>query len=163
MIRVRPGVAADFPAIAAVERSAGALFAGTHMDWAVGELTDEADLAEAAQANMLWVAECDGEIAGFLLAEGIDGDLHIWELAVGRDRQRRGIGRKLVEVALAEATERGFAAATLTTDRTLAWNAPWYRGLGFRAFPSAEIPARLAAQLASEPSPHQRCAMIREL
>jgi ribosomal protein S18 acetylase RimI-like enzyme len=163
LIRIRAGRAGDAAAINAVELSAGTLFAGTHMAWAVGDVTDPYELAEAAGEAMLWVAEAEGKLCGFLLAEGIGDDFHIWEIAVDRDHQRRGVGRLLVETALAEAARRGFARATLTTDRSLAWNAPWYRGLGFAAIEGEALPPHLAEQLAGSPAPEQRCAMVRSL
>ena len=132
------------------------------MAWAVGEVTASEDIAEAAEAGTLWVAEIGGAVAGFLLGEGIGEDFHIWELAVARERQRRGIGRVLLETALSDAARRGFARATLTTDRSLAWNAPWYRALGFAEVSDA-LSARLAAQLATERDPQKRCAMVRDL
>ena len=162
-MRVRTARHADFAAIAAVELSAGELFAGTHMAWAVGETTNVVDLAEAAAAGMLWVAEEDREIAGFLLAEVCGKDLHIWEIAVHRDWQRRGTGRALLETATAAGAARGCSQATLTTDRQLAWNAPYYASLGFAELAGPSCPARLAAQMASEPQPHLRCAMSRAI
>lgn len=133
------------------------------MDWAVGDVTDPVELAEAAEAETLWVAEDDGRVCGFLLGEAAGSDFHIWEIAVHRDYQRQGIGRKLVETVLDEAARRGFSQATLTTDRTLAWNAPWYRGLGFREIAVGELSPRLAAQLGCETVPQRRCAMARAL
>jgi ribosomal protein S18 acetylase RimI-like enzyme len=163
LIRVRPGSPADVPALQAVERSAGERFRGTHMDWAVGEVTDAADFAAAARAGALWVAETERGVAGFLLAEAAGPDFHIWELSVALEQQGRGIGRSLLEAALAEAAARGFVRATLTTDRTLAWNAPWYARQGFAALADGELDVRLADQLRSEPRPELRCAMMRSL
>lgn len=163
MSAIRFGNSGDFYAIQAVERSAGLLFRGTQMDWAVGEVTESADLADAASLDLLWVSETDGAISGFLLAEGFATDFHIWELSVGQAWQGSGIGRLLIETAFEEAARRGFTKATLTTDRTLAWNGPWYQRLGFKEPTAGEISARLAIQLASEPFPDRRCAMIRSL
>ena len=162
-ISVRPADRTDIPAIAAVERSAGQLFAGTHMDWAVGDTTDPGELASAVKRGDLWVADDGGTIAGFLLAGTLAGAFYLHEIAVAAAFQRRGVGRMLIEVALGEAKRRGHPAATLTTDRELRWNAPYYERLGFRTLTVDETPPRLAARLASQPSPERRCAMIREL
>ncbi len=118
-------------------------------------------LDTGVENNVLWVAETDVAIAGFLLAEALDGDLHIRELAVSRECQGRGVGRALVENTLDEAARRGLDAVTLTTDRTLPWNAPWYLQIGFKILTGQDIPPRLARQLKAEPQPHQRCAMRR--
>ncbi len=163
MISIRLGHPGDFAAIQAVERSASFLFSGTHMEWAVDQVTDIADFANAAGREMLWVAERDGELGGFLLAEACGADFHICEVSVGQASQGQGIGRSLMETALAVAVRQGFLRATLTTDRTLAWNAPWYERLGFKIIAPDSSEARLAARLASEPAPDRRCAMIRPL
>ncbi|MBS0419555.1 MAG: GNAT family N-acetyltransferase [Proteobacteria bacterium] len=79
-----------------------------------------------------WVAVGETrEIVGFLAAEIVGRDLHIWEIAVRGDSQNRGIGRKLIESAAAFSRRRGLASLTLTTFANVAWNAPWYERLGF--------------------------------
>jgi ribosomal protein S18 acetylase RimI-like enzyme len=160
-MRIRLAKSDDFPAIRQVELSAGTLFEGTHMAWAVGDTTPAEILDTGVENNVLWVAETDRAIAGFLLAEAIEGDLHIRELAVSRECQGRGIGRALMENSYGEAVRRGLEAVTLTTDRTLPWNAPWYLQLGFSILTGLDIPPRLARQLEVEPQPPQRCAMRR--
>ncbi|TGV42629.1 N-acetyltransferase, partial [Mesorhizobium sp. M2D.F.Ca.ET.160.01.1.1] len=92
-------------------------------------------------------AEEKGRPVGFLSA-GIEGDaLHISELDVRLDRQGSGIGRALLERAVADARRRGLVAVTLTTFRAVAWNAPFYRKFGFRILEGAEIDGRLTGLL----------------
>ncbi len=160
---IRPGLFADCAGINEVELSAGLLFAGTHMDWAVGEVTGAEDLRIGADSNMLWVAEIDKVIAGFILGGAEGEDFHLREVSVARHFQGQGIGIALVEAALTAAAKRGFRTATLTTDLTLRWNAPWYERLGFRILTPEEIPPRLAEKLAEERNPHLRCAMARSI
>jgi ribosomal protein S18 acetylase RimI-like enzyme len=162
-MRIRPGLSEDLPAIERAELSAGTLFEGTHMDWAIGDTTLPADLREGIANGTLWVAEVDGLVTGFLLGEAIGEHFHIWEIAVSRELQGRGIGLALVETALAAAAGRGLKQATLTTDRSLPWNAPWYLRLGFTIAKEADAPRHLSAQLDSEPRPNLRCAMVRKL
>lgn len=83
------------------------------------------------------------------------------------DRQGQGIGRSLLERAVADARRRGLAAVTLTTFRAVTWNAPFYRKFGFRILEDAEIDGRLASLLGDE-AEHgialdQRCAMRLDL
>jgi predicted N-acetyltransferase YhbS len=160
---IRPGTSADFSAIADIERSASRLFVGTHMEWAVGETTPVADLVAGLGCDELWIAEVGRAVAGFLLAEPLGGDFYIHEVAVGADFQRRGVGAALIRSATEAARARGFSAVTLTTDRKLPWNAPYYARLGFTVLGDAETPPALAARLASQPSPARRCAMRRTL
>jgi hypothetical protein len=53
---------------------------------------------------------------------------------------------------------------SLTTDRTLPWNAPFYARLGFVIVEGADVPpelqARLDGQAAAGFDPAQRCAMV---
>ena len=108
-----------------------------------------------------WVAaDEDQNLVGFLAAEVIAGDLHIWELAVCEDAQNKGIGRCLMEVALVFAREWHLDSLTLTTFRDVPWNAPWYSRLGFEMSTGDE---RLAALVRAETERGlpQRCAMRR--
>lgn len=78
-----------------------------------------------------WIAEEQHVPIGFLSAETVSDELHIWELAVRREHQGRGVGRRLVETAVADARARDLAAVTLTTFSEVRWNAPFYAALGF--------------------------------
>jgi ribosomal protein S18 acetylase RimI-like enzyme len=158
-MHIRPGLATDIDAITRIELSAGNSFAGTHMSWAVGEATDSRELVLAASQGMLWIAESDHVAAGFLLACELDSNFHIREMAVDQAHQRSGIGRTLITEVLTDASSNGYIAATLTTDRTLPWNAAWYRRLGFEVIPDENLHGALAATLAAEPNSHLRCAM----
>lgn len=162
-MRVRLGRPADIPAIVSVEKSAGALFVGTHMDWAVGETSSPDDLAASIEEQNLWVAEDHGAVAGYLCGEPLDGNFYIEEISVAVTFQRRGVGRLLIDVVSDEARMRGFSALTLTTDRTLPWNAPYYRRIGFRILDAEDVNPSLARELASTPNPQLRCAMLRAL
>jgi GNAT superfamily N-acetyltransferase len=108
-----------------------------------------------------WVAVKESrELVGFLAAEIVNRDLHIWELAVRREVQNRGIGRQLIEAAEVFARERHLESMTLTTFSDVPWNAPWYSRLGFEISNGDE---RLAAlvRIEIERGLPQRCAMRR--
>ncbi|GHC63845.1 hypothetical protein GCM10010136_05450 [Limoniibacter endophyticus] len=100
---------------------------------------------------------------GFLSAEFINRDLHVWELSVGLENQRRGLGRALMEHAIAEAGKRRVDALTLTTFRDVPWNAPFYQRLGFHILENDQLDARLRATLEGEVAhgflADTRCAM----
>lgn len=162
---IRPARPADIYACADIERSAATSFAGTHMDIppAYG-VTDRDDLRAAIAAGLMWVAEADGRLAGFLFGELSASGLYLREMSVAADAQRRGLGRGLMLAGIAEARRRGLPAVTLTTDRTLRWNAPFYETLGFAVLDAAAVPpdlqARLDSQAAAGFDPAQRCAML---
>jgi GNAT superfamily N-acetyltransferase len=95
-----------------------------------------------------WVAVNESqELVGFLAAEIVNRDLHLWELAVRGDVQSRGIGRQLIHAAEILARERHLESLTLTTFSDVPWNAPWYLQLGFEISVGDE---RLAALVRTE-------------
>jgi GNAT superfamily N-acetyltransferase len=152
----------DIAALIEVELSAGELFAGTHMDWAVGQVTPDDELRATIARGDVWLIE-DGAPVAYLIGDQLDGDFYIDQLSVARSHQRRGLGKRLIDAALTAARQRGHRAATLTTDRTLPWNAPYYARLGFVILSPDATPPQLAARLASQPKPDKRCAMRRAL
>jgi GNAT superfamily N-acetyltransferase len=101
-------------------------------------------------AGLVWVAQARGAPVGFAACEAFDDALHLWELAVRRERQGRGLGRALVAACIAEARIRGLPGVTLTTFRDIAWNAPFYAGCGFVEVPAGALNPRLSGALEAE-------------
>lgn len=130
-------------------------------------VSDRDDLRAAMDAGLMWIAKAGGRPAGFLFGELSDSGLYLREMSVAADAQRRGLGRGLMLAGIAAARRRGLPAVTLTTDRTLRWNAPFYATLGFGVLDAAAVPAdlqaRLDAQAAAGFDPGQRCAMLLRL
>lgn len=93
--------------------------------------------------------------------------LHILELSVARAAQGRGLGAALLNAAILGAPALGRAQLSLTTDRWLAWNAPFYARHGFveRSADDPALPDWLAAmpgrEAASGLDPALRCIMVR--
>jgi len=100
---LRPAVAADLPALAAIRDRAGA---DALSDPA---LITEADLSRLVAAGRVMVADEAGLIAGFAAA---DSD-HI-HLLVDTAQRSRGIGRNLLAWACDAVRQAGHAAAILT-------------------------------------------------
>lgn len=158
----------DLAAVRAVEVSAATVFAGTHMDFAANDPpNDPADLLAAIAIDLMWVANDADAIAGFVFAEPCAAGLYVRELSVAAPYQQRGHGAALMAACIAAARARGDAMLVLTTDRTLAWNAPFYRRLGFAIVEGNAIPAdaqrRLERQITAGFDPAQRCAMVLSL
>jgi GNAT superfamily N-acetyltransferase len=84
---------------------------------------------------------------------------------VRQEAQRRGAGRAMVEAAAAEARRRGLPAVTLTTFRSIPFNAPFYARLDFGILADEQLNPRLRAVLADEAARGlaDRCAMRRAL
>jgi GNAT superfamily N-acetyltransferase len=163
---VRLATAADLARIAEIELSAATRFIGTHVEFLIGEESfDEAELAAARAAGNLFVAADDGGAAiGFAFTSELDGYLYIHELDVRRERQGQGHGRALLDAVAAEARRRGLAGVSLTTDRTVPWNHPFYTRYGFAELAADAVPpglqAHLDAEIAKGLDPARRCAMV---
>jgi GNAT superfamily N-acetyltransferase len=156
----------EVEALRQIERSAAQAFRLIEaLSWlAVGDVQSAERHLECIAGGTNWTAVTEGDRpVGFLSAEVAEHELHIAEISVDHLHQGFGIGRKLIQHALAEAAARGLAAVTLTTFRTIPWNAPFYERLGFRMLDEAELSPRLEEVLALEAehglSRDTRCAM----
>ena len=161
--------AGDLAKLAEVERAANRLFVERGLAGVTTEdVTSLTELAEAREAGLLWVARrAGGEPIGFALLCFADGQPHVEEIDVDPAYGRRGIGRALLETALAWARAAGHCAVTLTTFRDIPWNAPFYASAGFRIVPPHEIGPELAALVQDETArgldPGQRVVMRHDL
>ncbi|MDO9087950.1 MAG: GNAT family N-acetyltransferase [Anaerolineaceae bacterium] len=97
-----------------------------------------------------WLAEADDQIVGFLCAESTARDLHVWVLAVRREWQSKGIGRRLMKTVIEHAQRNEFISVTLTTFREVQWNEPFYRSLGFEMVDTEKMDPRLQEILHAE-------------
>jgi len=166
MIRVRRATDEDCPHLPEIERSSGELFRHEPgLEWIADDTVQSVEQHRALLATGLaLVAEVDGfGLTAFLNGEPAADALHIWQIAVHHDQQRRGLGRTLINSAQDYAADRGINALTLTTFRDIAWNEPFYRKLGFVTLEEAELSPRLRAILTAEGRAGmplaRRCAM----
>ncbi len=165
-LTIRLARPADAEALPEIERDAGRSFlAIPDLAWIASDSVMAADehLPRVA-AGTVWVAEDDAAgVVGFLNAEAIGADLHIWEAAVRGGFQQRGIGARLLDAAFDHADAAGLAAVTLTTFRDVAWNAPFYARNGFAIVEGDDLDDRLAGLLRHEAlqGMPRRCAMRR--
>ncbi|MGC4942060.1 GNAT family N-acetyltransferase [Kribbella sp. DT2] len=123
----------ELPLLQALETSGGELFRRIGM-------TDVADhappplhvLRTYQRAGRAWVTvDAGNQPVGYILAKVVDGAAHIEQVTVHPDHQRQGLGRALIETVDRWAAEQQLPALTLSTFRDVAWNAPYYAGLGF--------------------------------
>ncbi len=134
--QIRPGTAADLPALAAIERDAAELFREVGYDFcADGPNRGDEELRTALEHGAVFIACArNGRICGFALIWRIDGCAHLLELAVSRRDQGKRLGRRLVDASEAWVRDAGLSEITLTTFRDVPWNAPLYERLGYRVF-----------------------------
>ncbi|MFI1279525.1 GNAT family N-acetyltransferase [Streptomyces sp. NPDC020858] len=135
---VRPD---ELTALQDVERAAGRCF----RDIGMPEIADDeplttGELARYQRARLAWVA-VDGADApvAYLIADRVDGSLHVEQVSVHPDHARRGVGRSLLEHLAGLAVRKGVPALTLTTFTEVPWNAPYYARCGFRLLDDAGL------------------------
>ena len=168
-VSIEPARHDDLPKLAEVERAANRLFVARGVAGVRSQdVTSLAELAEAREAGLLWVARrAGGEPIGFALLCFADGQPHVEEIDVDPAYGRRGVGRALLETALAWARAASHRALTLTTFRDIPWNAPFYASAGFRNAAPHEIGPELAAIVQDETArgldPRQRVVMRHDL
>lgn len=124
-----------------IEQSASSLF--QHTKYAI-EVAAEAlpieFLKARQQEDKVWVAtNSSDEPVGFAVVMLVDGVPHLHELSVDPKHGRKGIGSRLIREVVAWAKDAGYKIMTLSTFRDIAWNAPFYKKLGFRELGEAEL------------------------
>ncbi|SMQ19849.1 N-acetylglutamate synthase, GNAT family [Streptomyces sp. Ag82_O1-12] len=151
-MRIRLATRAELPALQDLEGAAGAPFRDLGMPEIADDEPPALDVLERyRRAGRCWVAVDEGDLpAAYLLAEPVDGALHIEQVSVHPRAARRGVGRALLAHAADRAREEGLTALTLTTFTDVPWNAPYYARLGFRPLPEADLTPGLRAIRATE-------------
>ncbi|MGX7675565.1 GNAT family N-acetyltransferase [Plantactinospora sp. DSM 117369] len=151
-MRIRPARQPDLPGLRDIERAAGRAF----RDIGMPEIADDeppsvAELARHQRAGLAWVAvDADDLPVGYLVAEPVDGNLHVEQVSVHPRAARRGVGRQLIAHLAAYAAASGVPALTLTTFTDVPWNAPYYSRCGFVVLDERELSPGLAAIRARE-------------
>ncbi|MCG4257972.1 GNAT family N-acetyltransferase [Acetobacter senegalensis] len=157
----------DAPKLPAIERSAAQVFRRIPALAFLAE--DEPSLSEAdhrarIEQELCWVAVDSADTpCGFLSAALNGRDLHIVEVSVEARAQGAGLGRALLREVCDYARAHGMARVTLTTFRSVPWNAPFYERLGFReVLPEHEshLAGKVRQEEASGLPPGSRCAMV---
>lgn len=88
--------------------------------------------SRASEPGFIIVAELDSAVvAGFVHVLEYEGICHLEQVSVAPAYMRRGVGRALVVAAMSESRSRGYREISLRTFADVAWNAPFYRTLGF--------------------------------
>lgn len=151
-MRIRAVTTADLPLLRDLERAAGECFRDIGMAAvADDEPLSVTELARYRRAGLAWAAAgTDDAPVAYLIAEPVDGALHIEQVSVHPDWARRRIGRSLIEHAGARAAAEGLDALTLTTFADVPWNAPYYARCGFAPFPERELTPGLSKIVAEE-------------
>lgn len=165
---ILPALREHLPFLPGIEDAAGELFPLEDLPEPARSTSLSAKAFEGAlNRELLWVVVADesGLPVAFLMADVLDGCMHLVEVDVHPDHGRRGIGSRLLDHVLAVARQRGFEAVTLTTFGHLAWNAPFYARHGFQAVRADGLGEGLARVLEKEQAlgMRRRMAMRKDL
>ena len=121
--RVRPAWPADAPVIAALERRC---FGDP---WSLQSFRE----ALSTDHSVGLVAECRGEVAGYLFGRAMLGTGEILNLAVAPEWRRRRLGRLLLDAGLDALAGRGAEEVFLEVRESNAGALALYQAAGFRA------------------------------
>lgn len=169
MTTIRLARGEDLPQLPEIEVAAAGLFRAQGVQVFVDEgpdapvdFTPPEVWAPILTRGRIWVAETPNlRLVGFLAADVVEARLHVLELDVHPSAQGQGVGRRLMQTAIAEGRAMGLTGLSLTTFRDVAWNAPFYASLGFQvvAEPQGALAAFLAREATRGLDPARRCAM----
>lgn len=143
---------AELACLQAIELAAARLFDGTGvLPEGDAAPTPPVTLREGVHAGLLWVAaDAADRPVGFALVRFVDAAPFLQEMDVHPDHGRRGLGTRLVHTVCDWARAAGYAHVTLTTQRNIPWNAPFYARLGFTVVAEAAYTPGLRAALDAE-------------
>lgn len=163
---IRPATEADLERLVEIEVRAGQLFRTVGMSEVAEHVPEVATLREAMEAERVWVAAADGQVAAYVVAEMLDGNAHVAQVSVAPEYAGRSIGKGLIEHVEAWGRAAGCPATTLTTFRDVPWNEPYYLRLGYRPLPEDHVGPELSRTMAHEASlpgidGSLRCAMVK--
>ncbi|MGW9299702.1 GNAT family N-acetyltransferase [Streptomyces cyaneofuscatus] len=144
-MRIRSARRSDLRLLQDIERAAGEPFRTLGMHSVADDDPPPLDLLESyRRAGRCWVATdplatSGDRPLGYVIADPVDGALHIEQISVDPVAARRGIGRTLIDRLATLAPGQGLTALTLTTFSDVPWNAPYYRRIGFRVLHEREL------------------------
>lgn len=120
--QLRPFRAGDADAMAALDTRVNP------SPWSAQAIDDS---LQQAHARAIVAVQADGAMSGLVLFSTLGEESEILNLAVDRDRQRRGLGRQLLLAALADATGKGARRCFLEVRVSNGSAQALYRGCGF--------------------------------
>ncbi len=142
----------DLPELREVERAAGRPFREIGMDAVADDEPPSVEELAAYQADgRAWVyMDHDDRPVAYLLVAVVDGHAYIEQVSVRPEHARRGVGRRLIDVAREWAVARGLPELSLTTFADVPWNGPYYERLGFEVVAPEHLTEGLRAIRAAE-------------
>jgi len=169
-VRIREMQTGDPPLLHCIEQAAADLFA-TVPDPAIAAIAEHppvplAEFMPVLSGGPVFVACDEGDRPiGFAAAFDLIDCLYLRELSVHPDHQGKGVGSALLEAYIRRARSNGAACCALSTFRSVAFNAPFYRRRGFVELPLDQAPQQLRDRFHDEApeglDPASRILMVR--
>lgn len=143
---IRSRRAEDDRQLVGIENRAAELFRGHgYAGIADDPIANVPDFRSMIGSNLVWVATTTAdEPVGYAVAGPLGEFFHLRELSVDPVHGRQGIGAALVRTVIAAAETASAPGVSLTTFRSVPFNAPFYAKLGFRELPLADAPPALS-------------------
>lgn len=169
MPRVRRATAADVAALQEIEVRAGRAFAEVGLPDVARDAPMASSVLEAhaADGRCAVVVGDDDRPLGYVVVDRVDAHAHVEQVSVDPDHQGQGLGRQLMAWVDDWARADGRQGVTLTTFRTVPWNAPLYERMGFRILGRDEIGPGLMTVVSDEAAagldPAARVCMLKPL
>ena len=143
----------ELPRLTEIELDAFGALAEARGDGLEAHALPQDVLRRSLEDELLFVAADSGnEPIAFLAGKERDGMLYVEEVDVARAWQRRGVGRRLMATAIETARASRLIGVTLTTDRFVPFNAPFYAKLGFVEIADDDLVPQLRQTLEREAS-----------
>lgn len=167
--QIRRAVQLDIPSMIAADQAASELFRPTGLvpDMAAIPESVPADIfAAAIEEQMVLAVTYEGEPVGFALCRVMEDTLYLDQISVDPAHGRKGLGRALMSEVEKLASQHSVSSVTLSTFRTLKWNGPFYKSLGFRELPRkkmSEWMLEIETAQAETLDVSQRCFMQRRV
>lgn len=151
-LRIRLAEWDDLASLPALQLAAGEAFRDIDMtDVADNPPQPAEELALYQRAGRAWVGvDSTDTPMGFVVVDLLDGCAHIEQVSVHPTVRGQGLGRRLIDHVASWAADMRLPALTLSTFRTVPWNAPYYRRLGFRELEGGQITPGLRSVLEAE-------------
>ncbi|MFB9839304.1 GNAT family N-acetyltransferase [Actinoallomurus acaciae] len=140
-MRIRTVREEELPVLRVIERAAGECFRDIGMPEIADDEPPPVEVLAAYRRNgHAWVAADDADRpVAYLIAEVVDGAMHVEQVSVHPAAARRGVGRSLLDHLAGVATGDDLPALTLATFAEVPWNAPYYERCGFRRLDEATL------------------------
>jgi GNAT superfamily N-acetyltransferase len=136
---VRLGIVGDIPVLQQIESRASKSFASIGM---LGIASDEPSSAEVLQdrisTEQLLVVQLAAPV-GFVYFKVVEKYAYIEEISVDPDHAGHRYAALLLDAIARTASSFAFEALLLSTFKSVPWNAPYYRRLGFIEIPDAKM------------------------